>query len=155
MCRQDEGEKRRTRRRLLGWLQNLVIVLLLISTAALVAETGVLDLSGRLGTADQGQAGLDQLTAYTAAARPFCMVLTPETGVHGAIMYNSDELELAYERYSTALAEALGSSGEPEPISDEQWQAALHGPGIYFDYYGDFQLSILAIWLGTQMNGEA
>lgn len=155
MRRQDEGEKRRTRRRLLGWLQNLVIVLLLISTAALVAETGVLDLSGRLGTADQGQAGLDQLTAYTAAARPFCMVLTPESGLHSAIMYEAEALELAYERYSTALAEALGSSGEPEPISDEQWQAALHGPGIYFDYYGDFQLSILAIWLGTQMNGEA
>ena len=155
MRKRDEGEKRRVRRRLLGWLQNLVIVLLLISTVALVTETGVLKLTAQLGSTGQGQAALEQLTAYTAAAKPLCMVLTPEVGVHGAIMYDADALELAYERYSTTLAEALGSSGEPEQVSDEQWQAALHGPGVYFDYYGDFQLSILAIWLGTQTSGEA
>lgn len=155
MRKRDEGEKRRTRRRLLGWLQDLIIVLLLISTVALVAETGVLELTGSFGSVSGGLAEQEQQTAYTAAAKPLCMVLTPEAGVHGAIMYESEALELAYERYSTALAEALGSSGEPEQISEEQWQAALHGPGIYFDYYSDFQLSILAIWLGTEMSGGA
>ena len=70
-------------------------------------------------------------------------------------MYDGDALELAYERYSTTLAEALGSSGAPEKIDWESWESALHGTGIYFDYYGDFQLSILAIWLGTEITGEA
>ena len=154
MRKRDEGSKQRLRRHLLGWAQNLVIVLLLVSTVALVAESGMLDLSAVKGAGSE-QNSVDRHAAYTAAAKPMCVVLTPESGMHSAIMYEADALELAYERYSSTLAEALGSSGEPEQITQEQWEAALSGPGVYFDYYGDYQLSILAIWLGTEMSGEA
>ena len=70
-------------------------------------------------------------------------------------MYSEQELQSAYERYSATLAEALGSSGEPEEISEEAWRSALNETGVFFDFYCDFQLSSLAIWLGTDISGSA
>lgn len=153
MRKPEENAAKRSRRRLLGYMQDLVIVLLLVSAVALVVESGVLSLTEQL-SGDSGQAALGH-SGYEAAAKPLCIVLTPDEGMHCAIIYNDEALQLGYERYSSTMAEALGSSGEPEQITQEQWEAALHGPGVYFDYYGDFQLSILAIWLGTEMSGEA
>ena len=42
--------------------------------------------------------------------------LTPEAGAHCGVMYSQEELYSAYDRFSATLAEALGSSGEPEQI---------------------------------------
>ena len=67
MRKRDEGSKQRLRRHLLGWAQNLVIVLLLVSTVALVAESGMLDLSAVKGAGSE-QNSVDRHAAYTAGA---------------------------------------------------------------------------------------
>lgn len=151
----EPGKKRGLSRRAVGLLQDAVIVILVAVAVLLATSGGTLDLSGKLDQAVQGNSSPSGAGGYSEAAKPLSFMLTPETGVHCSVMYDGDALELAYERYSTTLAEALGSSGAPEKIDWESWESALHGTGIYFDYYGDFQLSILAIWLGTEITGEA
>ena len=144
------------RRKAIGRLQNLVIVLLLVS--------GILLAGGRaglgLGSSISGYRGIAHsddgaYRDYSAAAEPMCVVVTPEDELHSAAMYDGRTLEEYYSRFSAALAEALGSAGEPEVVSEDEWKSAISGRGVYFDYYSDYQLSSLAIWLGSEMNGGA
>ena len=138
--------------------QDVLILALTVSAVLLAGGGGLLGLTdglsaGVLGT--QTEQGYGQQQGYTAAAEPLSMMLTPEAGAHCGIMYSEDELSDAYERYSATLAEALGSSGEPQEISEQEWRAALGETGVFFDFYCDFQLSSLAIWLGTDISGSA
>ena len=139
----------KNRRRAAGWAQNIIILVLVVSAVVLI--------SGRAGFGSDSQGNRFQAPAqdgdggrnYGAAAEPMCVMVTPEDGVHSAAMYDSRTLETYYTMYSSSLAEALGSAGEPEEVSDSQWRGALSGTGVYFDYYTDCQLSSLAIWLGA------
>lgn len=147
-----------TRRKLVSLAQSLLIVLLTISAVMLAAGGGLLELSDGITSGVLGMQGGQDYAGqkeYTAAADPLSMVLTPESGAHCGVMYSADALYNYYDRYSATLAEALGSSGEPEEISEEEWRAALNETGVFFDFYCDFQLSSLAIWLGTEINGSA
>lgn len=148
----------KAKRRIIGLAQDLLILALTVSAVLLAGGGGLLGLTdglsaGVLGT--QTEQGYGQQQGYTAAAEPLSMMLTPEAGAHCGIMYSEDELADAYERYSATLAEALGSSGEPQEISEQEWRAALGETGVFFDFYCDFQLSSLAIWLGTDISGSA
>lgn len=152
------GPESRKKRRLMGLAQDLIILGLTVSALLLVGGGGLLGLtdgiSGGVLVVQGGQDNVQQ-KEYTAAAEPMCMVLTPESGVHCGVMYSEQELYSAYDRFSATLAEALGSSGEPEEISEDQWRKSLNDTSVYFDFYCDFQLSSLAIWLGTEINGDA
>ena len=148
----------KAKRRIIGLAQDVLILALTVSAVLLAGGGGLLGLTdglsaGVLGT--QTEQGYGQQQGYTAAAEPLSMMLTPEAGAHCGIMYSEDELSDAYERYSATLAEALGSSGEPQEISEQEWRAALGETGVFFDFYCDFQLSSLAIWLGTDISGSA
>ncbi len=145
----------RNRRRAVSWAQNIIILVLVIGAVVLV--------SGRAGFGAENAAGPFQAPSqdgaggrdYGAAAEPMCVLVTPENGVHSAAMYDSRALEAYYTMYSSSLAEALGSAGEPEEVTDSQWRSALMGTGVYFDYYTDCQLSSLAIWLGADGMGSS
>ena len=148
----------KAKRRLLGLGQDLLILVLVVSAVMLAGGSGLLDFAGDISGGVLGmQSGQNQggQKEYTAAAEPLSMMLTPEAGAHCGVMYSQEELYSAYDRFSATLAEALGSSGEPEQISEEEWRAALNETGVFFDFYCDFQLSSLAIWLGTEINGSA
>lgn len=148
----------RAKRRLIGLGQNVLIILLVVSAVMLAGGSGLLDFAGGISEGVLGmQSGGDYggQKEYTAAAEPLCIMLTPESGAHCGVMYSGEELYASYDRFSATLAEALGSSGEPEQISEEEWRDALNETGVYFDFYCDFQLSSLAIWLGTEINGSA
>ena len=148
----------KAKRRLLGLGQDLLILVLVVSAVMLGGGSGLLDFAGDISGGVLGmQSGQNQggQKEYTAAAEPLSMMLTPEAGAHCGVMYSQEELYSAYDRFSATLAEALGSSGEPEQISEEEWRAALNETGVFFDFYCDFQLSSLAIWLGTEINGPA
>lgn len=148
----------RSRRRVIGLAQDLVIIALTVSALLMAGSGGMLGLSEGLPAGVLGshtEQGYGEQKGYTAAAEPLSMMLTPESGAHCGIMYSEQELQSAYERYSATLAEALGSSGEPEEISEEAWRSALNETGVFFDFYCDFQLSSLAIWLGTDISGSA
>ncbi|NCB51569.1 MAG: hypothetical protein EOM54_06785 [Clostridia bacterium] len=92
---------------------------------------------------------------YTAAASPFCIVITPAAGAHYSAMYEEEAVTAAYERFSDSLGEALGSAGEPEEITDDEWEAALSDCSVYFDFFKDQRLDVLAGWLGTAMSGSS
>ena len=147
----------KNRRRAINAAQNALIILLVISSVLLAGGRAGFSLRENISGygAFSRSDGAQQGPQYGAAAEPMSIVVTPEDGIHDAAMYDSRALDEAYSRYSAALAEALGSAGEPEEVGENEWVSALHGPGVYFDYYTDCQLSSLAIWLGSEMNGGA
>lgn len=99
-------------------------------------------------------AGTESGGAYPSAASPFCIVITPADGGHYTAMYDDEALSAAYERFSNSLGEALGSAGEPEAVTEAEWEAALSGCGIYYDFFSDQSLSVLAGWLYTSVSGD-
>ena len=146
----------RPSRRAIGCVQSLVIAALAVSAMLLAFGRAGFSLDGSISPyADALRGEAPSEREYSAAAQPLCVVATPEEGVHAAAMYSSRELEEFNARYSAALAEALGSAGEPEEVSLEAWEQAVSGPGVYFDYYTDCQLSSFAIWLGSEMDSSA
>ncbi len=143
------------KKKLLEMGKNLVIVLLILSALLLGRASGVIT---RLRTSvipeteTEGAAG----TGVSAAAMPFAIaVVSEDTGGRCGMTYGTVRIREAYDRFSAALGEALGSSGEPETVSEEAWRAALSGPGVCFDYLYEQPLSLLAVWLGTEIVGGA
>ena len=132
--------------------QNALIAALTASAVLLVSALGVDSGITAYSGAVRGQA---PEPVYSAAAEPMTIVVTPEQGVHSAAMYDARSLEEYYALYSAALAEALGSAGEPVEVGEADWRSALEGRGVYFDYQTDCQLSSFAIWLGSEMQSEA
>ncbi len=132
-----------------------LIVLLAVSACLLAGEAGLFGLvnNGAAG-ADTGGAELTS-TQAAAAAEPFVVAVTPENGSHMGVMWDEEELASVYSRFSAALGEALGSSGAPVQVEEEEWRSALSGAGVYFDFLNDQQLSVLAGWLGTGLTQGA
>lgn len=93
--------------------------------------------------------------AVTAAAVPFAAAVTGSVGMRYGLTYGEERVAELYGRFSAALGEALGSSGTPEAITEAQWRDALDGPGVYFDFLYEQPLSVLAVWLGTEITGGA
>ena len=154
MMRKPKIGKMHLTRRGIGVIQNVIIVVLIISAALLVggrAGFGLKDGMSAVYTAWDDSAGGQSY----AGVEPLCVVVTPGAGVHSAAMYDSRSLDEYYSLYSAALAEALGSAGEPAEVTDAEWRAALIGTGVYFDYYTPCQLSSYAVWLGSDMTSSA
>ena len=84
------------------------------------------------------------------AARPFCIVITDESGGRYGVRYDTDARNAVYDRTSSLIREALGSASEPLEISEDEWRAALSVRGIYFEYTTPVKLSVLDGWLDIQ-----
>ena len=114
------------KRRAVSRIQSLIIVLLAASAIVLAGGRAGFSLGGSLpaGTINRESGTSGQ--AYFATAQPMCVVVTPETGAHNAMMYSSRELEDANGLYGAALAEALGSAGEPQEVTAEEWRSAVN-----------------------------
>jgi hypothetical protein len=147
------------KKRLIEDGKTALIVILVISALMLsvriwllpdVSDSEVINgvLSLQVGAADSSSG------TYKAAAAPFCVVVTPAAGAHCTLIYDDTAVASAYERFSANLGEALGSAGEPEAISEEEWEAALSGCGVYFDFLSDQPLDALAGWLGITASGS-
>lgn len=100
---------------------------------------------GTAGTAETGGASLKE------AARPLSIVITNEEGGRYGVKYDTDARNTAYGRTSIIFNEALGSSSKPLEIDEDEWRAALCGPGVFFAYATPVKLSVLVGWLGTRM----
>ena len=146
----------RNRRRAAGIVQNIIIAALAVSAVFLAGNMAGFDLNSEINAYSQaarGDGGTQR--EYAAAAEPMCIVVTPGEGIHSAAMYDARTLNEYYALGVSALAEALGSAGEPEEVGENAWRSALSGPGIYFDYYTDCQLSTIAIWQSAEMRSSA
>lgn len=146
----------RKNRKLIETGKSVLIVLLVCSAMLLGAAAGLFPGVARLGSALAGSSGAAaESTDYASAADPFCVVVTPEAGTHCAVLYDGEKTAEAYARFSSSFAEAMGSSQTPERVSAEEWQAALSGPGVYFDFVSDQYIPVLAGWLGTDVTSGA
>ncbi len=144
---------RKKRLRELG--KDVVILLLIVSALFLGQQSGVLARL-RTGIAPEGEQRGTVSSGATAAATPFAVAVVGENaGGRCGLTHGAARVGEAYERFSAALGEALGSSGEPETVEESAWREALSGPGVYFDYLYEQPLSLLAIWLGTEIDGGA
>lgn len=140
--------------KIISWVQNIAIVALIVTALTLSAFSGLFgEITGNVLSAGNGASTASN--GYSEAATPLCIVVTPEEGSHRAVMQDADALDEIYTRYSTSLAEALGSSGEPEQVTVEEYNEALHSNGIYFDFYYSQPLAVVAKWLGTRVSGGA
>ena len=140
-------------------IKNAVIVFLLIITVALsVCAVFILlpdiGIGKNLTTEVSGSAdsGYKISTGVSAeAARPFCIVVTDDSGEHYGVKYNSDDVDEAYNILSGSFGESIGSAKkEPQKISEEKWRYALMSPGAYFEYNDSVPLNVLAGWFGTE-----
>lgn len=138
--------------------KTLLILVLFCSACFFADRSGILgqgglsDLGGRLTAwmeRDEGTS-LPGSRSYAAAARPQAMMVSPEDGVHHGAAFHSETDEL-YDRFAAFLGEALGTAGEMEPITAEQWRAALPGRGVYFDFGTAQSLECLAAWQQTNL----
>lgn len=137
-------------------VKTAAIVLLSALLVLLLGEAGAfseVDASALFSTESGVQQEED--AGYTAAARPLRVVVTPEAGLHCAVLYDKTALDAAYADFSGSLGMALGSSGEPQAVAEAEWETALSASGVYFDFQGDQLLSVLAEWLGAPLSGGA
>ena len=143
------------KRRFIELGKDLIILLLIASALLLGFRSGVIDRLRR-NIDPAGQPDGPVSTSVSAAAVPFVIaVVGEESGGRCGQTYGVARVGETYERFSAVLGEALGSSGNPEQISEAQWRAALSGPGVFFDFLYDQPLSLLAGWLGTEIVGGA
>jgi len=139
--------------------KSLLILLLLVNAiilsgkAGLFGEDDVLQSLGRrfhIDTLHETDSGNQE---YSAIAQPLVMAVSSETGVRYAAAYSGETAAL-YERFATYLGEALGSAGTPQLVGREEWETALSGKGVFFDYVYPQSLQCVAAWQGTQISEE-
>ncbi len=146
--------KKISKKQFVEMAKNVAIVVLLVSALLLAGEVGIFSgAAAKPQTTSRPAAYVEG--AYVAAATPFLIVVTPESGSHTAIAYDEDELSEAYKRFSSTLGQALGSSSEPEQVTQQEWENALSGRGVYFDFYSGQPLDAVARWLDTSISGKA
>jgi hypothetical protein len=141
------------KRRFLEWGKTALIVLLAFSAIRLTDRTGLFhNLSA--GTAAVPVAGEETAAPVSRsrlAAQPLTVVITSAENAHYGVKYNSDALSEIYGWLTASLGEALGSAGTPESVSAEEWERALGGMGVYFDYLYVQPVSSLSHRLGVEI----
>ena len=142
-----------TKKQLVNWLQNLA--LLLLTALALFLLTRFFLLQG--GWPAQVQATLDPQSA--PAARPSVsghltqrftsvhLMVTGDSkyGRYGRLYVTGDDPQL--QQLSGLFREALGSTSDTRPATDEELRAALAEPGIYLGLTTSLPLAAVAVWL--------
>jgi hypothetical protein len=142
-------------------VKSLLIVLLVISAVFLMGQAGLFSLTDAVdGLFRTSRTGGDSAAAadgdiYSQAARPRFLAITAEGVGRYGVKYSEIRLTEAYDRFSAFLGEALGSSKEPVEVAEEEWKSALEQSGVFFDFLYEQPLSVLAGWLGTDMNSGA
>ena len=135
-----------SKRRLIGWGKNLVILLLtasalyLLTMTPLVQDSGLADLFVPRGEEPGGEVVL------SAAAHPSRMAVMGANGRYG-LQYNQEAVDELFARMGPLLGEGLTSSEEPRDISEQDWQSYLSRSGIYYDFDRSIPLSALGSWL--------
>jgi hypothetical protein len=146
-------DKRRPR--WVEWVKTALIVLLSLSALYLLGRT---QLSGKALDA------LRQRLHSSAVGVSDPSVQTPSVGVEPVrlaicldgqrygVQYAQPETDEAFAALSTLLSEALVSAEAPRSVTEQAWQEALSGTGIYLDFLYPISLQTLAQQLGGARN---
>jgi len=140
----------------------LLILLLIVSAVLLARESGYYDrFFHRLPSAGgaQSESAENKLSLSSselaAAVIPRAVLVCSGDSVCTASAYGGEETETEFHRFSAILGEALGSAGEPTEISEQDFRTGLEGGCVYFDFFCETPLELLAAWLGSSMTGTA
>ena len=144
-----------TRRRIVEWGKNILIVLLACSAVTLAVMASADDVSG--GTTLLGRLTSWLSTGETpdtaradahvqAAALPVAVSVQSQAGRYSAL-YDAAALSDAYARFGGLLGQALESAGSAQPSAMSAVREALTQQSVYFAYPGAVPLAALAGWL--------
>lgn len=152
-----------TRRRIVEWCKNILIVLLACSAAmlAVMASTdGRSDVSALIARVERWF-GADESVGQSsggarvqAASTPVEISVQSSAGRSSA-MYDAQALGEAYERFGGLLGQALESAQSAQECGMSDVQGALAEPSVYFRYPGAVPLAALARWLDAEYTGDA
>ena len=121
-----------------------------LALAALVMTVQLTGLPDAVRNRNAGTVAGTPATDRASLLRPYTAAVTLPDGTHCGAAWGGGCQEI-YERFSALLGEALGSAGAPGEVSAARWQAALSGPGVYFDFRGELPLALITEWLGAQI----
>lgn len=142
------------KRRWLEWGKDAVIVLLAISAAYLLTKTPLVQDSGFLPQGETAQTvEKNDTVTLTSAAYPSRLSVRVEQGRY-AVQYDQAQVDSLFAGMGPLLGEALVSAGQPEQITEGQWQRYLQGLSIYFDFSGEIPLSALGSWIQGERTCE-
>ena len=135
--------------RLVDMAKSFVILLLALSAILLLLR---ITLQGEQ-TATR-ESGTRPPASYGGTTTPVFLLLTGEDGSHYALKYDNDGKQRLSAQFSAYLGEALGSAEKLTELSAEDFQAALSGIGVFFDYLYPQPLESIATGLGTALKDE-
>ena len=154
----ERSKPRRRRNRGIERLKSILIVVLSLSAVyltfrALVQNEVHSGSQGILGsvlslfqdqesTAPSNPIGSSELTA---AARPVRIAVYDGVNRY-AVQYNAAQTDKLFDTLGILLGEALTSAKAPGEITQQQWQAALQSPSVWFDFLGNIPLETLSAW---------
>ena len=148
--------------RLIDKAKNCIIVLLFISSVYLLFKS-VINTPGSFnesmsklfgGSPSVSSENLPDSVSSSYAASPVFLLTTAEVGPHYAVKHGTQSKEKIISQFSSYLGEALGTAGTLKEVSAGQWQTALGGSGVFFDYLYPQPLSAIAASLGYETKGE-
>ena len=96
---------------------------------------------------------LAQESTLTDASQPLLISIRNSTG-RSSVWGSFTPLDSTFETLGAWLAEALDTAGEPEEISNSQFETAALTNGVYFRYPGDVPLNVLAAWLDADIASQ-
>lgn len=150
------------KKRRLGRIQNLAIILLSISAVGLFTQTQLYNrgvgtssyLSGLFSHAKTDHSS--DISSLTALAAPVRISVAGAYGRYADIDLSTTDT--AFSPLSTLLREAVGSAGTPRSCSPEDFQAALesgqqYAKSVYFDFLSSLPLSVLAGFVDADWSG--
>jgi len=149
--------------KLINTAKNCIIAVLFVSSIFLLFKAVFYESSNDLskmsslftGSSGKSAAVSPSAESTELKAEPVYILITAKDGSHYSLKYDSQSKSEMFSKFSAALGEALGSSGEPTQITSDEWQQVLGGNGVFFDYLYPQPLAFIANCLGTKISGSA
>lgn len=139
-------------------MRKLLILALLVSAVFLTLRTGGLFAARGMLPAvgnETGSASASSTAEAAAALRPRAVLVRLPDGGASASAYDGEDTELAFQRFSAFLGEALGSAGAPEQITAARFRGGTEDGCVFVDFGVAFPLDLLSDWLGAGGGGAA
>ena len=148
-------DKVAARKRLAEWGKDAAIVLLLVTAALLIRESGYFSALRQSAAGTVGQSALagqsEEEIAAAMPIRPLKLYISAPSGARVGLAWDADGVSELFDGFAAPLAEALGSAGVPEAITETQWREHLLGQSVCFDYSCAVPLPLLSSRLGVSL----
>ena len=148
-------DKDAVRKRLVEWGKDAAIVLLLVTAALLIRESGYFSVFRQSTAGTVGQSALagqsEEESAAAMPIRPLKLHVSAPRGARIGLAWDAGGVSELFDGFAASLAEALGSAGAAETITETQWREHLLGESVCFDYSCAVPLSLLSSRLGVSL----